>query len=253
MGSIRFSVVIPAFNAEACIGNALESCLQQSLPPYEVIVVDDGSTDATVARVQMQFGAAVQLILLEKNQGPAAARNAGMDAARGDYIAFLDADDVWHPDKLACMGRVLQMHPEIDFLFHTYRLDAWPADSLRSPVEPRRLPLGRLLLGNVIATPCAVVRRENALRFNASMRHMEDYDFFLRLAAKKGAWKVEAPLTRLGRPVLSAGGQSSARWKMRIGEWRAWWHFTKMHPAFVLLLPVWILFSIAKHLIKTLR
>lgn len=250
MKGIQFSVVIPAFNAAASVRASVESCLQQSLPPLEVIVVDDASTDETTATIQAYFGEAVKLISLPQNSGPSAARNAGIAAAQGSFIAFQDADDVWHPEKLACMEKVLRAHPEIEFLFHSFTLGNWPAELSEKLLQPRRLPLWRLLLGNVIAMPCAVLRRAADLRFDAGMHHMEDYELFLRMAAKHGAWRIDAPLARLGRPVLSAGGQSSNRWKMRMGEMRAWRSFARRKPAYFFLLPFLVLFGLAKHAAK---
>ena len=251
MEGIQFSVVIPAYNAAASIRASVESCLRQSLPPLEMIVVDDASTDGTADIIRTHFGEAVKLISLAENSGPAAARNAGITAARGSFIAFQDADDIWHPEKLACVEQVLRAHPGIDFLFHSYTLGNLPADISAALLQPQRLPLWRLLLGNVIATPCAVLRRTDDLRFNEHMRYMEDYELFLRMAAMHGAWRIAAPLTRLGRPVLSAGGQSSNRWKMRMGEMRAWRNFIKGQPAYLTLFPCLVLFSFVKHVAKT--
>ena len=93
------SVIIPAYNAEAFIRTAIESVLAQTLPAYEILVVDDGSTDQTPLIVE-EYGAAIVLIHLE-NGGPARARNYGTELAKGEYVAFLDADDSWRADKLA--------------------------------------------------------------------------------------------------------------------------------------------------------
>ncbi|MBN8765002.1 MAG: glycosyltransferase family 2 protein [Thiobacillus sp.] len=96
--SPRFSVVIPAFDAAATLARAIESVRAQSWPAHEIIVVDDGSTDATAA-VARRFGEAVRLIE-QPNRGVAAARNAGAAAATGDWLAFLDADDWYAPDRI---------------------------------------------------------------------------------------------------------------------------------------------------------
>jgi hypothetical protein len=253
MEGIQFSVVIPAFNAAASIRASVESCLRQSLPPLEVIVADDASMDGTADIIRTHFGEAVHVIVLPENVGPAAARNAGIATATGSFIAFQDADDVWHPEKLACIEKVLRAHPEIDFLFHSYTLGNLPADISAALLQPQRLPFWRLLLGNVIATPCAVLRRTDGLRFNEQMRHMEDYELFLRMAATHGAWRIAAPLTRLGRPVLSAGGQSSERWKMRMGEMRAWRLFALENPSWRAALPFLFFCGAVKHLLKAFR
>src|SRR5215204_5300625 len=104
---IRFSVIIPAYNAASTIVAAVESCLSQSYPTHEVIVVNDGSTDGTRDLLEARFGLTILLINLERNGGPSAARNAGVSAATGTHIAFQDADDVWHRQRLSCIADVL--------------------------------------------------------------------------------------------------------------------------------------------------
>ena len=93
------SCIVPVFNGERYLAEALDSILAQTWRPLEVIVVDDGSTDGT-AHIAAGYGAEVSYIH-QANAGPAAARNRGLDAARGEFIAFLDADDLWHKDKLS--------------------------------------------------------------------------------------------------------------------------------------------------------
>lgn len=252
MKDISFSIIIPAFNAAASIRATLESCLHQSLPPHEVIVVNDASTDETVDMIRMQFGDAVKLISMQENLGPSAARNAGVAAASGDFIAFLDADDGWHPEKLARIQKLLQSRPDIDFLFHTFSIGKLQPAFSESMMLPHRFPLWKLLLRNSIATPCAIIRRNQMLHFDERMRHMEDYDLFLRIAVRRGVWRIAAPLTFLGRPVLSAGGQSSNRWKMRQGEIKAWWHLIRMRPMYWPVFPILLLLSLGKHGIKWL-
>ncbi len=109
------SVVIPVWNGEAYVGAAIESVLAQTLAPGQIVVVDDGSTDATGAAVR-RYEPRVELHL-QPHQGPGAARNRGIAAASGDLLAFLDADDVWLPDKLALQTRALEEDPGLDLVF----------------------------------------------------------------------------------------------------------------------------------------
>jgi glycosyltransferase involved in cell wall biosynthesis len=111
----RVSVVIPTFNRAGYIAAAIDSVLAQSLADVEIIVVDDGSTDDTLARLA-PYGDRIA-ILRTANQGCAAARNVGMAAARGDYIAWLDSDDEYRPFKLDLQARVLDLRPEVGFVY----------------------------------------------------------------------------------------------------------------------------------------
>ncbi len=108
------SVVIPAMNAEAFVGRAIDSALAQTLAPREIIVVDDGSTDGTRQVVQ-RYGERVRY-LQQDNQGASAARNTGIRAASGEWIAFLDADDEWLPERLALQVRLLEENPLLNWL-----------------------------------------------------------------------------------------------------------------------------------------
>jgi glycosyltransferase involved in cell wall biosynthesis len=108
---MRISVVIAAFNAEDTIAEALASVLGQTLPPHEIIVVDDGSTDRTAQVVEAS--GSVQVIR-QSNRGAAAATNVGVKAATGNFLAFIDADDLWERNKLAMQTRDLIERPEFD-------------------------------------------------------------------------------------------------------------------------------------------
>ena len=110
MSSPLVSVVITAWNMEAWIGETLDSALAQTHPHVEVIVVDDGSTDSTPA-ILARYAGRIRT-LRQSNQGLAAARNAGIALSRGEYVALLDADDLWTPDKLAVQVAVAARHPD---------------------------------------------------------------------------------------------------------------------------------------------
>jgi glycosyltransferase involved in cell wall biosynthesis len=109
------SVIIPAFNREAYLAEAIESALRQTLPPGEIIVVDDGSTDRT-GEIARSFGEKVRCIT-QDNQGVGAARNTGIKAAAGDKIALLDSDDVWMERKLEAQEAYLDAHPGVAMVF----------------------------------------------------------------------------------------------------------------------------------------
>lgn len=109
------STIIPVYNGERYLAAALDSVLNQSAPPTEIVVVDDGSSDGSAA-IAHRYAPFVHCYQ-QPHAGPGAARNQGASMAQGDYLAFLDADDLWLPDKLASQMAYLQTHPEIDMVF----------------------------------------------------------------------------------------------------------------------------------------
>jgi glycosyltransferase involved in cell wall biosynthesis len=113
------SVIIPVYNGEAFIARAVDSALAQDFPDFEVIVVDDGSTDATGDTLS-KYGGRIHVIS-QKNLGQAAARNRAVAIARGEYLAFLDADDWWREDKLSLTHQALESHETAVLAFSAYR------------------------------------------------------------------------------------------------------------------------------------
>ena len=115
------SVIIPAYNSANTIIRALQSVAAQTLAPLEIIVVDDASTDTThdlVTTFASSSSIPVRVVTQTINSGPSAARNAGWDRAIGDYIAFLDADDQWHPRKIELQYPIMQTQPEVTMSCH---------------------------------------------------------------------------------------------------------------------------------------
>lgn len=250
---MTFSVVIPVYNGAATIERAVESVLGQILKPLEIIVVDDASTDNTVSLLERKFSGAIKLIKLQENGGSSVARNAGMDAARGAYIAFLDADDTWHPDKLTVTNKILMEHPGIALFYHSRTLSHFDGTVPGRVGSVKMLSFARLLKGNYVHTPCAVIRNDTSFRFEPTMRYMEDYDLWLRIAYSHKVYFCPQKLTRLFRPVSSPGGISARRWEMRKGEMRAYMRLLKLNPLFVILLPLLLPYSLMKHVLKWMR
>jgi len=192
----RVSVVIPVRNGKDYIQEALDSVLQQSFTDLELLLIDDGSTDDDYDRYALQ-DPRVRVIHLAGN-GVSRARNVGMAQSRGEFIAFLDADDVWFPGKLEAQVRYFDAHPDVGVVFGKFI--RWPAQpdggfapasslvqdvaQLSKTEEERSGWLyTRLLDGLLVGMNTAVVRRsvyEAIGGFNESMRQGEDYDFWLR-------------------------------------------------------------------------
>lgn len=198
------SAIIPTYNAERYVAEAIDSALGQTSPPNEVIVVDDGSTDGTV-NVVRRYGDRV-VLLQQPNRGPAAARNVGLKAAHSEFIAFLDADDVWSPRNLELQVAILRDNPRCVMSYGDIRwftnsphpdvMNAGPSDDLYMPEGDVAPDLIRHFLW---ATPAVVARREIVLKlggFDETLRIGEDYDLWLRLASA-------GPVARVRRLVVA--------------------------------------------------
>lgn len=175
------SVIIPAHNDEAYLAEAIASVLSQKYSNFEIIVVDDSSTDGTRA-VAETFGDAIRIISFEKNRGPSAARNAGMRNAGGSIIGFLDADDLWTDSALACMAPALQSD-EYDFVRGLTKFFRNREDGSREFEERVRTEI-------VMST--TLYKKSFLDRvgvFDESMRFGEDLDWNIRLFENGGREK----------------------------------------------------------------
>jgi glycosyltransferase involved in cell wall biosynthesis len=172
------------FNGERYAREALESILAQTYRPLEIIVADDGSTDATAAIVAV-FGKRVRY-LKQSNEGPAAARNLGIGAAKGEFIAFLDADDLWHREKLERQMARFRARPELEYCV-AHAQNFWIAEMDAEAEKYQGHRISRPLPGYVTGT--LVARRalfDTVGLFNPALAHGDSTDWFLR-AAERGA------------------------------------------------------------------
>jgi len=178
------SCIVPVYNGEKYLAEALKSILQQNYRPIEIIVVDDGSTDQT-ASVAKSFGAPVRY-LNQRNAGPAAARNFGLSCANGEFIAFLDADDLWHPEKLQRQIARFRLLPELDYCV-AHAQNFWVAELSEEAQQFRNHRIARPV--PAYSTPTLLARRrlfDTVGHFNASLPHGDSTEWFLR-AAESGA------------------------------------------------------------------
>jgi hypothetical protein len=208
----RVSVVIPAHNAAATIARAIASTRAQDPPPAEILVVDDASDDDTGA-IAAALGA--KTIRLPARAGAAAARNAGIEAASGEVIAFQDADDEWLPDKLA--GQ-LPLLADASFVACGAKLFAESGEDL-GPLYDGEIPREGpdawrgLLARNTVATPCVLVWRhalEAVGGFDPALPVAEDQDLWIRLALHGRLRYLDAHLVRVHRTPISVSGVGTA-------------------------------------------
>jgi glycosyltransferase involved in cell wall biosynthesis len=194
----KVSVVIPAYNAMAYLPAAVESVLRQTLVDSEVLIIDDGSVDHIVEWVSGLTDRRIRLIS-QVNQGLSAARNTGIVNAQGDYIAFLDADDLWAPTKLAKQVHCLDNHPSVG-LVHTAMMFIDVQGTSTGRVMASDLAgdvWSRLVIRNAIACPSVMVRRECFDRvglFDVNLHSIEDWDMWLRIAAEYPFAVIKEPL-----------------------------------------------------------
>jgi len=190
------SVVIPAYNAERTLADTVESVLAQTLGDHEVLVVDDGSKDATAA-VAGHFGDPVRCISTP-NGGVSRARNVGIEAARGRYVAFLDADDQWEPDKLQRQVEVLDADPDKGASYTGIRrVDDEQRTVGQTPATAYPdLCRALLLYSGVVNMSSSMVRRSLAPMFDPRFSQCADWDYFLRLSRLTRFVAIPDPLVR---------------------------------------------------------
>jgi glycosyltransferase involved in cell wall biosynthesis len=207
------STVIPTYNRRDLVGIAIRSALAQTHPAQEVLVVDDGSTDGTAEALAAAFGDRIR-VLRKENGGVSSARNHGMAAARGAYIALLDSDDEWLPDKLAAQVAWLEARPDFGMvLTDVARMDDQRRDyeifRRREFIPEDGWVLRWVLRNPALAPASALLRRavyEDVGGFDTGLRTAEDLDFHMRVALRWQIGVIERPLTRAmrGHDGLSA-------------------------------------------------
>ena len=202
---MNISVIIPTWNRAAHLANALQSVFAQTLPAAEVIVVDDGSSDDTRRLVRSQFPDA--RYIYQQNRGVSSARNTGIQAASGDWIALLDSDDHWFPDKLAQQCEQLHARPEYK-ICHSDEI--WIRNGRRVNPGKKHAKYGghifRQCLPLCAISPSAVMIQRDLIDevglFDERLPACEDYDLWLRICARHPVLYIDTPL------ITKEGGHS---------------------------------------------
>lgn len=234
----KVSVVMPAFNAERYIGEAITSVFNQSFDDWELIVVDDDSSDSTtdVVREYQRSDIRVKLVPLVSNKGPAGARNAGISVARGRFLAFLDSDDLWFPEKLAIQVQRMEASGSA-FCYSSYvvrRVDG----SETLVAAPPTVTYEQLLGGSVIGCSTVIcdtaqlgkvqfpdnddlLRRTSYRLFLRRIGH-EDYALWLSILRAQARGTPTAALG-LDRPLVTyrirRGSFSASKWRAALSQW----------------------------------
>lgn len=186
------SIVLPTYNREKELKNSVQSILNQTYKHFELIIVDDGSTDHTSEVVREFNDARIKYYLMSENGGQSRARNYGMRKAAYDYIAFQDSDDIWYPEKLEIQMQAFSAaSKETGFVYHKYRYDIEGMGEVIVPNE--EVPIVRkngmiyeqLLWYNLVGMPTLIIKKECLAKIgylDETLKSLEDYDFALRLA-----------------------------------------------------------------------
>ncbi len=201
----QVSVIIPTYNRAGCLRGAVDSVLAQEFRGFELIVVDDGSTDET-PQLLREYGSSIR-VLRQENRGVSAARNAGIAASRGELIAFLDSDDAWLPGKLARQVEFFRQNPEI-LICQTEEL--WVKNGRRVNPGQRHRKRGGMIfepsLALCLVSPSAVMLRRELFEqvglFDERLPACEDYDLWLRVSCRFPVGLIETPL------IIKRGGHA---------------------------------------------
>ena len=241
--TLPVSVIIPCYRSAQTIQRAIESVRFQTQLPAQTILIDDASGDGSINILLELQGAYPELNIvvdsLEYNLGPGAARNRGWDLATQPWIAFLDADDAWHPEKLELQCNWISAHSDAVLVGHETSeisdqdLAAWSKlDPLKaSPKElmASRISFGQMFIANRFYTRTVMLLRSLPFRF-ADRRYTEDYLLWLEIIlAGYPGYVVHKELAVTFRPEFSVGGFSAQLWTHEKRELRAWLSLFQQH------------------------
>jgi len=196
------SVVIPTYQYAGFVGEAIDSVLAQTYTDYELILVDDGSTDGTREVVAAAYGNQIKYIY-QDNRGLAAARNTGIRASKGEYLSFIDADDVWLPNKLELEVEFLDTHPSVSMVCSNYTYFGSRGRQKKTGFEGVPLAFGygqkEIFFHNPISASAVLIKKlcfEKVGDFDESMIQCEDLDMWLRIAAHFEIDYINTPLSK---------------------------------------------------------
>ena len=247
------SVVIPTYNARAYLADTLASVRDQTLRDVEVVLVDDGSADDTL-EVARGFGTSLDLnIIAQADAGPAAARNAGIHAARGRYCAFIDSDDTTQPTRLADQAALLGTEPDLGLVYsdlETFDESGVIHATRRAFSDPQQgRVLDALLLDNFITTSTVMAPKERLVEaglFDPRRRVSEDLDLWLRIACRWRIGYIDRPLVRYRRRPGSLSDDKLRTGQAALDVIEGFW---EAHPEYAALHPELVRRSVARQLL----
>lgn len=196
------SIIIPCYNAGNYIKKAIDSAINQTYQDFEIIIIDDGSTDNS-KQVISQFSDSRIKYIYQENQGVSVARNKGIELSHGEFIAFLDADDIWHPEKLKIQLDFLEKNPDISFVYSNITMIE-ESTGAKFTKTFNNFKTQKNLIKNLILTPfntpspCTVIVKKSCLfesgLFDPKIKNGEDLDLWLRIAMHSNFYCINKSL-----------------------------------------------------------
>jgi teichuronic acid biosynthesis glycosyltransferase TuaG len=262
VNQIPVSVIIPCYCCENTVERAVYSVMNQTALPTELFLIEDASNDnertlSKLYTLQETYGKITkfEIVSLSQNTGPGSARNMGWDLATQPYIAFLDADDSWHPCKLEIQYNWMSLHPEVALTGHPCLV--LKNGIVNSQLNPewnfRKINPYRLLFSNCFLTPSVMLHRHLSYRFESNKKYAEDYSLWLNIALKgNNTAYLDLQLAYLHKDNFGSGGLSGNMWNMEFGELKMYYHLFKVGDISLFLLVLTIPFSLLKYIRRIL-
>lgn len=241
------SAIIACYECAETIERAVRSIAMQTLRPAEIIVVDDASgaqTRAVLKKLEERYAGWLRLFLLPENRGVASARNAGWEAATQPYIAFLDADDAWHPRKIEIQYDYMRLHPEVALSGHRHRVLEVERHVSWGINETNAVAINkwRMMLSNQFVTPSVMLKRELPFRFLEGRRYMEDHLLWMEILCNgRQVVRLEQELAAIFKRSYGEAGLSANLWQMELSDLR---NYRMLAQQRCLTLLPWVFFSV---------
>jgi len=227
--------------------------------PLEIILVNDGSHDSTIDmlyELKHRYGDVIKVIHLDKNYGPSRARNFAWESASGDYLAFLDSDDSWHPRKIEIQHSWMICHPEVALTGHRCEQIFGKIAGNTLSGKFRAYPVSpiKLLLSNILLTRSVMLKQDLPFRFNKNKRHSEDYLLWLETVLSGfRVWYIDLPMAYSYKAPYGDKGLSSNLWNMEKGELDTYRKLYQKGLISFLAYSQLVHFSMLKHVIRFIK